>query len=147
MWNFARAQQDAVEALHRMVHAPEERIRLARDFDIPGWLAPALKELIIRPEPMGPSDVNLLGVDWVLKVAALREQYGPHISNLAGSFLQETMAVRSRSMHFARTSAGSGGFIDAIIPGPDPGSQHDRVQNKMPHITDEIVVAEFDLAK
>jgi hypothetical protein len=148
MWNFARAQHDAIDALDGLVTQPERRIQLARDFDIPAWLAPALRELVMRTESMGTADVALLGIDWVLKIAALREKYGPHLAHFAASVTQEMIHSRNRSsMHYARSSASSG-LNDVIIPGSSGFDSQERVSTRgHPQITQGIIETEFGLAK
>jgi len=49
------------------------KIVLARSFDIPTWLVSALNQLVQRDKPIDSSEGNRLGMEWVLKIAELRE--------------------------------------------------------------------------
>ena len=50
-----------------------EKVALAFQYDIKQWLLPGLNELAQRPEPIGVEDVQLLGLEVALKIAAIRE--------------------------------------------------------------------------
>jgi hypothetical protein len=49
------------------------KIKLAIDYHVEEWLLPALNSLVQRAEPMDIDDANRLGVDYTLKIAAIRE--------------------------------------------------------------------------
>jgi hypothetical protein len=76
LWNFARSREDAIRAIRTLALPPASRARLARDFNVPGWQIPALRELAIQTSPLTMRDVEVLGVETVLRLAGLREQFG-----------------------------------------------------------------------
>jgi hypothetical protein len=51
-----------------------ERLLLADKYDIPSWTFSALWSLVHRDKPMDILDFTMLGIDRILKIAALREQ-------------------------------------------------------------------------
>ncbi|KAI5988161.1 hypothetical protein EDD15DRAFT_2289964 [Pisolithus albus] len=50
-----------------------EKLALALKYEIRDWIVPGVNELARRPEPMGVEDVQILGLETTLKVAAVRE--------------------------------------------------------------------------
>jgi hypothetical protein len=81
-WEFVRARKAAIFHLDRVLLAPAKRVHLARQFSIQGWQVPALQALILRADAMDKPDVELLGIETVLKIASLRENYGGHVTSL-----------------------------------------------------------------
>jgi len=75
MWEFDDVHKSSVKmvAYHSVKKSPVEKVALAFQHDIKGWLVPGLDELAKRPEPIGIKDVDLLGLDVAMKVAAVRE--------------------------------------------------------------------------
>jgi len=75
MWEFDDVHKNSVKKVpyHLVKKSPVEKVALAFQHDIKGWLVPGLDELAKRPEPIGIKDVDLLGLDVALKVAAVRE--------------------------------------------------------------------------
>jgi hypothetical protein len=140
MWNFSRARVDAIDALDRLVAAPERRIQLAREFDIPSWLVPALMDLIRREKALGPEEVALLGINWVLKIASMREKYGHNVAELHAEFTHQMMMRGDRQMQYHRSSTP----FDAVVP--EPPMDQRRQMRQPPKLTQAIVEAEFDLA-
>jgi hypothetical protein len=147
MWNFNRARSDSVEALGRLLSAPEQRIPLARDYDIPSWIVPALEQLVRRERPMGHDEITLLGADWVLKLAAMREKHGPTISETHAISQQQLMAMRvnhDRQLSFQRTSnSNHRGVYDAVVPEPS-GDQRAQMKS-LPKLTKALIEEEFGL--
>ncbi|KAH7883264.1 hypothetical protein F5I97DRAFT_1903676 [Phlebopus sp. FC_14] len=75
LWEFDDVHKFAI---HEVPYAsvqkePAEKVALAFQYDIEPWLLPALNELAQRPEPINKDDVELLGLEVALKVAAVRE--------------------------------------------------------------------------
>jgi hypothetical protein len=77
LWSIDRARTAAITALDKLVISPSQRIHLARSFKIPGWQTTGLMDLVKQTLPVSSSDMDLIGIDTVLKLAGLREKYGP----------------------------------------------------------------------
>lgn len=75
MWEFDDVHKSSVKMVpyHSVKKSPVEKVALAFQHSIKEWLVPGLDELAKRPEPIGIKDVDLLGLDVALKVAAVRE--------------------------------------------------------------------------
>ena len=50
-----------------------DKVIIAQRFDISAWLVPTLNALVQREEMINLSEANWLGMDWVLKLAKVRE--------------------------------------------------------------------------
>jgi hypothetical protein len=50
-----------------------DKFVLARDYHVDEWLVSALNSLAQRREPMGVEDAMCLGIEYTLKIAAIRE--------------------------------------------------------------------------
>ena len=50
-----------------------DKLIIAQKFDISAWLVPTLNALVRRAEMIDMSEANRLGMDWVLKLAKVRE--------------------------------------------------------------------------
>jgi hypothetical protein len=81
-WEFQRARHESIENLNALIVSPARRIQLAREFDIPGWQISALQALVLQKDVMSAQEVNLLGVETVLNISALREEYGVLVNRL-----------------------------------------------------------------
>jgi hypothetical protein len=77
LWSIDRARTAAIAALDKLVLSPSQRVQLARSFNVPGWQVAGLMELMQRSSPVNSADMDLIGVDTALKLAGLREKYGP----------------------------------------------------------------------
>ncbi|KAH7928669.1 hypothetical protein BV22DRAFT_1126329 [Leucogyrophana mollusca] len=73
MWEFELVKKVAVEKMQSFEIDPVEKACLAKECDVPQWLVPALNEIAKRREPIGVEDVEKLGLDLALKMAAVRE--------------------------------------------------------------------------
>ncbi|KAH7928706.1 hypothetical protein BV22DRAFT_1082490, partial [Leucogyrophana mollusca] len=73
MWDLEIAKQLAIDHLGPAAIDPVDRICLATDCNVRQWLLPAFNDLAKRKEPIGINDVDKLGIDLALKVAAIRE--------------------------------------------------------------------------
>ena len=75
MWQFQQICTIALENLpYRSVEkSPTEKVALAFQYDIKHWLLPGLNQLAQRSEPINVADVQLLGLEVALKIAAVRE--------------------------------------------------------------------------
>ncbi|EMD34251.1 hypothetical protein CERSUDRAFT_158602 [Gelatoporia subvermispora B] len=76
MWRFDRLRAIAIRKLSAMLDEPIQRIVLAQTYHVTEWLVPALNALARRAEPLQPADVEQIGVDYALKIAAVRESFG-----------------------------------------------------------------------
>ncbi|KAJ1305369.1 hypothetical protein OPQ81_000384 [Rhizoctonia solani] len=76
MWNFSDLR-DYLLPLAGKVFGDVDKIVFAREFDIQDWLAPAHKNLCERPEPLTTEEARKLGVDSLLLISRMREQYRP----------------------------------------------------------------------
>ncbi|KAH7916587.1 hypothetical protein BJ138DRAFT_289051 [Hygrophoropsis aurantiaca] len=74
MWGFDNARDQAIKSIGAMTMDPVDKISLAKDYDVDEWLVPAIHDLVKRKEPIGVKDVEKLGLDLALKVAAIRER-------------------------------------------------------------------------
>ncbi|EIW74321.1 hypothetical protein CONPUDRAFT_33640, partial [Coniophora puteana RWD-64-598 SS2] len=72
-WEMAELHRVAMESLSAMPMDPVEKAGLAQDLDIQEWKLPAYQEIARRSEPLTMSDVDRLGLDTILKLAAVRE--------------------------------------------------------------------------
>ncbi|KAE9383603.1 hypothetical protein BT96DRAFT_761507, partial [Gymnopus androsaceus JB14] len=52
---------------------PADKVVAARRFDIIEWLAPSFNEILRRPKSLDQRDVDLLGLETVLRLASIRE--------------------------------------------------------------------------
>lgn len=75
MWECDDIHKYAVKRMpyDQICKTPAEKVGLAVNYDIKPWLLPGLNELAKRDEPLGNYDLELLGSDLTLKVAAVRE--------------------------------------------------------------------------
>ena len=74
MWQFHKIRATAIKNMETITMDLVDKIVIARRFDIPTWLVPTLNALIQRESPVGLSEGNRLGMEWVLKVAEVRER-------------------------------------------------------------------------
>jgi hypothetical protein len=102
LWNFARSREDAIRAIRALALPPASRARLARDFAVRGWQIPALRELAIQTSPLTMLDVELLGVETVLRLAGLREQ-SPRLRS--GSVVRLSSTCATRTAHILPSCA------------------------------------------
>ncbi|KAH9885108.1 hypothetical protein C8Q73DRAFT_660364 [Cubamyces lactineus] len=72
MWDFENVRQKAIAELFKLVPQHGERVRLARVYDIPGWIEPALKELV-QQDSLSASDLEALGWATAAKLIQIRE--------------------------------------------------------------------------
>lgn len=71
MWEFTFVRRRALMYLHE--EDAITRLIVARQYDMPEWLFPALKELASRATPLTVDELESLGLDVAVKVIALRE--------------------------------------------------------------------------
>ncbi|CAE6469457.1 unnamed protein product [Rhizoctonia solani] len=76
MWNFTDLQR------YLLVQAEEslddfEKIRFAKQFDVQGWLVPTYLNVCRRPTPPTTGEAARLGIDDLVMLFRLREEYRP----------------------------------------------------------------------
>lgn len=76
MWRFDRLRAIAIRKLSAILDEPIQRIVLAKTYHVTEWLVPALNALARRAEPLQSLDVDQIGIDYALKIAAVRESFG-----------------------------------------------------------------------
>ncbi|KAH9927031.1 hypothetical protein B0H21DRAFT_826507 [Amylocystis lapponica] len=75
MWQFDAIRTAAIRALSTSLPDPLTRIVLARDYAVAEWLVPALNALAQRAAPLAMCDIDTLGWDYALRLAAVRETF------------------------------------------------------------------------
>jgi len=73
MWQFHKIRATAIKAMESLSMDLVEKIVIARKFDVSSWLVPSLNALVQREKPVDLLEGNRLGMEWVLKVAEVRE--------------------------------------------------------------------------
>jgi len=75
MWEFDGIYKCAIKNMpyNQISKTSAEKVGLAVKYDIQPWLLPGLNELVKRKEPLGNHDLEVLGPEVALKVAAVRE--------------------------------------------------------------------------
>lgn len=101
LWNFTRARDSAILSLDSLILSPVTRLRLARNYSIPGWEVPALRKLIYRKAPVNFEDAEALGVKTVLTGALLRKQYGIAVTTIKERREVELVFSTARKLHLA----------------------------------------------
>ncbi|CAE6455693.1 unnamed protein product [Rhizoctonia solani] len=76
MWGFSDLY-NCLLSLAETVLGDVDKIVFAREFDLQAWLGPAHKKLCERPGPITTEEARKLGVDSLLLVSRLREQFRP----------------------------------------------------------------------
>ncbi|KAF8593195.1 hypothetical protein BDV93DRAFT_399195, partial [Ceratobasidium sp. AG-I] len=72
-YDYPALRTFAITNLENTALSPVERIRLAREFDIPSWEEPAYLELCERDEALTMLEAGVLGLEVVVHVVAIRE--------------------------------------------------------------------------
>ncbi len=73
MWNSPRLRGLAIEKLSALEVEAALKLELGLRYDVKQWLMPTIEDLVRREEPMGTEDIKRIGIENVLKIAALRE--------------------------------------------------------------------------
>jgi hypothetical protein len=73
MWQFQKIRATAINAMGSVSMDLVDKIVIARKFDVSTWLVPALNALVQRDKSLDFLEGTRLGMDWVLKVAELRD--------------------------------------------------------------------------
>ncbi|KAF8596262.1 hypothetical protein BDV93DRAFT_419116, partial [Ceratobasidium sp. AG-I] len=72
-YDYPALRAFSIDKLEKASLSAVERIRLAREFDIPSWEEPAYVELCERDEPLTMAEAEVLGLEAVLNVGIVRE--------------------------------------------------------------------------
>jgi len=72
-WEMSTIHQFAIEKMSSLAMDPVDKLALALKYNINVWIKPALNDLAKRSRPMTKRDVDLLGLDVVLRIAEVRE--------------------------------------------------------------------------
>lgn len=73
-YDYPALRTFAIDKLEKASLSAVERIRLAREFDIPSWEEPAYVELCERDEHLTMAEAEVLGLEAVLNVGIVRER-------------------------------------------------------------------------
>lgn len=73
MWQFHKIRATAIKNMESLSMDLVDKIIIARRFDVSTWLVPTLNALVQREKPIDLLEGNRLGMEWVLKVAEVRE--------------------------------------------------------------------------
>ncbi|CAE7162891.1 unnamed protein product [Rhizoctonia solani] len=76
IWGFSDLY-NCLLSLAETVLGDVDKIVFAREFGLPAWLGPAHKNLCERPEPITTEEARKLGIDSLLLISRLREQFRP----------------------------------------------------------------------
>ncbi|KAI9070241.1 hypothetical protein FKP32DRAFT_1540025, partial [Trametes sanguinea] len=72
MWVFEEVRAKAIDELRRLVPQHAERVHLARAYHIPGWVEPALRELV-KQDALTAADLRFLGWNTAARLVEVRE--------------------------------------------------------------------------
>ncbi|KAI8974157.1 hypothetical protein BD414DRAFT_524925 [Trametes punicea] len=103
MWNFEGVRDKAIAELRRLVPEHAERIRLARLFDIPGWIETALNELA-QQDSLTAAELQALGWDTAAKLIKMRENVAFSGACMCGC--NYCTIAHGQAIHTANPSAG-----------------------------------------
>lgn len=72
-YDYPDLRSFSLEKLEQVSLSAVERVRFAREFDIPAWEEAAYVELCERDEAISPTEASALGMDAFVQVARIRE--------------------------------------------------------------------------
>ncbi|PIL33342.1 hypothetical protein GSI_04793 [Ganoderma sinense ZZ0214-1] len=79
LWQFASLREKALKCLKSADCVT--RLHIARQYGAGDWFLPAVRDLIVREEPLAGDEMGQLGLEFAAKVVALREEArGPLIT-------------------------------------------------------------------
>ncbi|KAK2467419.1 hypothetical protein APHAL10511_000654 [Amanita phalloides] len=74
-WDMGDIKTKAVQQITPMLeNAPAKQVKLSLEHGIDEWLLLGLNRLVQREEPLNKNDVDMIGLDYALKVMTLREE-------------------------------------------------------------------------
>jgi hypothetical protein len=74
MWEFAAIRKCVINQMSECPLDLVEKIAMARDYHITEWLLPSLNEYARLGRPISEEDVNVVGLDYLLKIVAARQK-------------------------------------------------------------------------
>jgi len=75
MWSFDDLHEHAISKLSNIPKEhPAQALALASQIGVSQWFLPALDTLVKRPEPIGMTEAELLGMEMALKIASIRDK-------------------------------------------------------------------------
>ncbi|PFH47358.1 hypothetical protein AMATHDRAFT_67826 [Amanita thiersii Skay4041] len=82
MWDMEAVRAKAVSELTPLLtNKPALQVSLAVEHQVTEWLVPGLNKLVQREDPIDREDINMIGLDFALKVMTLREDCAAMHSN------------------------------------------------------------------
>jgi hypothetical protein len=74
LWDMEDVKAEAIQKMTPLLeNQPAKQVKFSLEHDVGEWLIPGLQRLVRREEPLNRNDVDLIGLDYALKVMALRE--------------------------------------------------------------------------
>jgi hypothetical protein len=74
MWEFAAIRKYVINQMSECPMDLAEKIAIARDYHITEWLLPSLNDYARLGRPISEEDVNVIGLDYLLKIVAARQK-------------------------------------------------------------------------
>ncbi|KAF8593196.1 hypothetical protein BDV93DRAFT_588022 [Ceratobasidium sp. AG-I] len=119
-YDFPALRIFAISKLENAKLNAVERIRLAREFDIPSWEEPAYLEICERDEPLTMPEAGVLGLEAVLYVGVVRERELRRRLKDAEVIIEVGKGKGRAADEPATTATGEGELTQtAPSPGPD----------------------------
>ena len=72
LWQFSSLREKALKYLKSA--GCMTRLHIARQYAVDDWFLPAVRDIIARDEPLTGDEIGRLGLDFAVKVIALREE-------------------------------------------------------------------------
>ncbi|KAF9487527.1 hypothetical protein BDN71DRAFT_1369606, partial [Pleurotus eryngii] len=73
LWEMDRVRNNAITNLPTLLTNPAQKLGVAIDYNIEFWLVPAMQELVQREAPLSVADLEHIGIECALRLAAIRE--------------------------------------------------------------------------
>ncbi|KAG9221266.1 hypothetical protein CCMSSC00406_0008899 [Pleurotus cornucopiae] len=96
LWEMDRIRNDAITNLPALLTNPAQKLGVAIDYNIEFWLVPAMQELVQREAPLSVADLEHIGIECALRLAAIREACLPHNYRHSYTFGRSGIAPESR---------------------------------------------------
>ncbi|CAE6528694.1 unnamed protein product [Rhizoctonia solani] len=107
-WNFSDLQIYLLPLIEEAL-GDLDRIMFAREFTIQGWLEPAYKNLCQRSKPINIEEARKLGIDALLMISHMREQFRPPKSANESKATYCQSCVGAECMYWSGTCTSCGG--------------------------------------
>ncbi|KAF4600018.1 hypothetical protein EYR40_007124 [Pleurotus pulmonarius] len=96
LWEMDRIRNDAITNLPALLTNPAQKLGVAIDYNIEFWLVPAMQEIIQREAPLSVADLEHIGIECALRLAAIREACLPNNYRHSYTFGRSGIAPESR---------------------------------------------------